>query len=92
MNKLQRPILPVEFVQDFFANCGVECLSMRLSRNPTAAEKAALDALYEAITWANDLGQEATENNGQVSELTNTTAVDCLLAGWDAMRTLRFLQ
>ena len=87
-NELVTPAIPVDFVQDLFANCGAECLMMRL--NERNADPA-LDALYESIRWANDLKHEADCHDGKVTAVTNTIAVEKLLTGFGAMRDLGFL-
>lgn len=88
-DKLEKPVIPVEFIQDFFAGCATETLADYLSEGKS---HPAVETLTRSILWANDLKREADRQGGKVSPESNRTAVEMLLAGWEAMRELGLLK
>ena len=77
-NDLVKPAIPIFFIFDLFTQVGSESLSTCLTEGRTGA---AVDALYDAIKWAIDLKNEATEYGGRVTRSSNEAAGSRMMAG-----------
>lgn len=89
MTKLVSPSIPVHFIQDLFANCGGECLQVRLREGSTSP---ALVTLLSTIQWANELKAECDYHKGQITAESDKWAVEKMLEGFRAMAILDFLE